>query len=54
MLNICNETNHEFSVPQMQQNKKENSYKLDEELAGEIKAISVTSEGRKFSKVVAN
>ena len=53
-LKICNETEYKTSVPQMQQNERENSDKLDKELADEIKEMSVTYAGRKYSKVVAN
>ena len=38
----------------MQRNEREDSDKLDKELADEIKAMSVISKGRKYSKVVTN
>ena len=53
-LKICNETEYETFVPQIQQNERENREKSDKELANEKKAMSVISIGRKYSKVVVN
>ena len=44
-LKIFNETEYDTSFPQMQQNERENSDKLDKELADETKEISVINAG---------
>ena len=51
---ICNEIKYETSIPQMQKNEKEKSYKLDKELMVEIKAMPVVRKGQIFSTVIEN
>ena len=51
---VCNETEYETCVPQMQHAVKKNSEKLDKELVAEIKEMASVNKGRKYSKFVSN